>query len=277
MFYCAILSGTLSTFALGLFSLVLSCVRCSFLRFFLSIGWFSVILSFCLPFFRSFLLCVLSSLLSVFLHVVRCFFLSLFLYVVLSSFRSCFHPGFCLAFVSFFVCCVRSLLFVLSIMLLSFVLSSVMCCLRSFFLSFFLHCFAALLSSFPLDFFLFPAVRRLFFPSCFLAFFISLSSSSGDRGRPFTPPLVQNQNLSPCPRARASSFSCDFCILLFCLLVIFGVFCGSGSCDFFCCLVVTFFVPFPEEGYQNPCLPITFCRPQTANAVKYSICSPLEA
>ena len=64
----------------------------------------------------------------------------------------------------------------------------------------------------------------------------------------------------------------------FCLPVTFGVFfMDSVSCDFFC-LVVTLFVPFPREGYQNPCVPITFFRPQIAtNAVKYSMCSPLEA
>ena len=45
----------------------------------------------------------------------------------------------------------------------------------------------------------------------------------------------------------------------------------------FFCFVVIFFVPFPQEGYQNPCLPMIFFRPQTANAVKYSICSPLES
>ena len=50
-----------------------------------------------------------------------------------------------------------------------------------------------------------------------------------------------------------------------------GFFVDSVRCDFCFCLVVTFSCP----GYQNPCLPITFCRHQTANAVKYSICSYL--
>ena len=51
----------------------------------------------------------------------------------------------------------------------------------------------------------------------------------------------------------------------------------SVSCDFCFCLLVTFSVPFPQEGYQNSCLLITFFRPQTANDVKHSICSPLKA
>ena len=42
-------------------------------------------------------------------------------------------------------------------------------------------------------------------------------------------------------------FSCNF----------WGFLVDSVSCDFFC-LLVTLSVPLPHEGYQNPCLSITF-------------------
>ena len=46
-------------------------------------------------------------------------------------------------------------------------------------------------------------------------------------------------------------------VTFFCLLVPFGFLVDLVSCDFFR-LLVTFFVTFPHEGYQNPCLLITF-------------------
>ena len=67
-----------------------------------------------------------------------------------------------------------------------------------------------------------------------------------------------------------SALSCDFLLRLLVTFAVLWIY--IVRCDFYFRLVVTFFVPFS----QNSRLP-NFFRPQTANAVKYSICTPLEA
>ena len=52
-----------------------------------------------------------------------------------------------------------------------------------------------------------------------------------------------------------STLSCDF---FSAYLQLLALLVDSASCDFFCCVVVTVLVPFPPEGYQNPCLPAIF-------------------
>ena len=46
-------------------------------------------------------------------------------------------------------------------------------------------------------------------------------------------------------------------VVIFPLTCIFWVFGGFSCCEFFRLLVI-FFVSLPQEGYQNPCLPIIF-------------------
>ena len=65
--------------------------------------------------------------------------------------------------------------------------------------------------------------------------------------------------------------------LIFCLLVTFGVFWRIQLLVTFFLLSRDFFRALSPGRIPKPLLAYNFFRPQTANAVKYSTCSPLEA